>query len=121
MQVASHFSAPVSSYCRPLFCQSGRRQADYTFGSVAERENHPSEKRACLSLEEQIRVLIRWMVDICHKTPHPGLEGRTPLNQWEADLGDGDVPLKAAPNRRRHRMAFGVGLGKCFRRTGPGS
>ncbi|WP_096785354.1 Mu transposase C-terminal domain-containing protein [Rhodobacter sp. CZR27] len=78
-----------------------------TFSDVVEKGDHPAEKRACLDPEDICTVLVRWIVDIYHNTPHGGLGGRTPREQWEADHRDGNYPLRAAPDRRAKRLAFG--------------
>ncbi|MFG6569917.1 integrase [Sulfitobacter sp. 1A13679] len=79
-----------------------------TFSSVLERGDHPAEKRACLGPEDLCFALVRWIVDIYHNTPHSGLGGKTPLEQWEDDAKDGNFPLKACPSVRSDRLAFGV-------------
>jgi putative transposase len=94
------------------------RLAGRTFGDVIERGDHPSEKRACLGPEDLCYALVRWIVDIYHNTPHEGLGGRTPLEQWEIDRRDGNYPLRAAPDARRKRLAFGVNLSRRAGREG---
>ncbi|ULB09185.1 DDE-type integrase/transposase/recombinase [Cereibacter azotoformans] len=78
-----------------------------TFSDVVEKGDHPAEQRACLGPEDICTVLVRWIVDIYHNTPHGGLGGRTPREQWEADHREGNYPLRAAPDRRARRLAFG--------------
>lgn len=89
-----------------------------TFGNVLERSGHPSEERACLSAENIAEILIRYVVDIYHNTPHLGLNGRTPLEQWEADHEDGNFPLKSAPTMRRKRLALGLPLTRVSQQDG---
>ena len=86
------------------------RLSGRTFSHVVERGDHPSEARACLQPEDFCFALVRWIVDIYHNTPHEGLDGRTPLEQWEADHRDGNYPLRAAPDARQKRLAFGLAL-----------
>lgn len=81
-----------------------------TFSSVLERGDHPAETRACLNVENLCFALVRWIVDIYHNTPHSGLGGRTPLEQWEADHEEGNYPLRSIPFERDDRLAFGVHL-----------
>jgi len=83
-----------------------------TFASVVERGDHPAESRACLKPEDLCFALVRWIVDIYHNTPHTGLGGRTPLDQWEADHDGGNFPLRAMPSAREDRLAFGVCLNR---------
>ena len=89
-----------------------------TFGDVVTRAGHPAEERACLDLEDIAFALVRWVVDIYHNTPHEGLAGRTPLEQWEADLDDGNYPLKAAPSAEMKRVAFGLPLRRKVQKDG---
>jgi len=79
-----------------------------TFSSVLEKGSHPAEARACLKPEDLCFALVRWIVDIYHNTPHSGLGGKTPLEQWEEDMKEGNYPLKASPSVRNDRLAFGV-------------
>ena len=89
-----------------------------TFNNAQARAGHPSEERACLSAEDIAEILVRYVVDIYHNTPHMGLNGRTPLEQWEADQQDGNFPLKAAPTSRRKRLAFGLPLERIVQQDG---
>jgi putative transposase len=86
------------------------RLSGRTFPSVVEKGDHQAEKRACLGPEDICSVLVRWIVDIYHNSPHAGLEGRTPREQWEADHRVGNYPLRAAPDLRAKRLAFGMTL-----------
>jgi putative transposase len=94
------------------------RLSGRTFSDVVERARHPAEARACLEPGDLCFSLVRWIVDIYHNTPHEGLGGRTPLAQWEADHRDGNYPLRAAPDRRKKRLAFGIGLQRTVSREG---
>ncbi|MGI3213427.1 Mu transposase C-terminal domain-containing protein [Roseovarius tibetensis] len=78
-----------------------------TFSNPQERGDYNARDRACLDAESVAFVLIRWIVDIYHNSPHEGLGGRTPLEQWEADMADGNYPLRALPDTRSKRLAFG--------------
>lgn len=94
------------------------RLSGRTFSNVLERGDHPSEDRACLDTEDLCFVLVRWIVDIYHNTPHEGLGGRTPLQQWQADHEDGNYPLHALPPREHQRLAFGLPLKRQLRKDG---
>lgn len=94
------------------------RLSGRTFGDTVKRARHPAEERACLGLEDLATILTRWVVDVYHNTPHEGLNGRTPLEQWEADLKDGNYPLLAAPTARHKRIAFGLPLERVVRKDG---
>lgn len=94
------------------------RLSGRTFSTVSERGEYDAEKRACLSLEEVATILVRWAVDVYHNTAHDGLGGRTPLEQWEADLRNGNTPLRTAPNARRKHIALGVALARVLQKDG---
>ncbi|MEP3688194.1 MAG: integrase [Sulfitobacter dubius] len=94
------------------------RLSGRTFGDVVEKADHPAEKRACLSVDDLVFALVRWIVDVYHNTAHEGLGGRTPLQQWEADLEEGNHPLMPAPSQRRKRIAFGLPLKRVLQKNG---
>jgi putative transposase len=71
-----------------------------------------------LTVDELTVTLVRWAVDIYHNTPHEGLGGRTPLQQWEADLRAHNVPLHTAPSARRRHIALGVALARVLQKDG---
>lgn len=89
-----------------------------TFANVLERGTYPSEKRACLDVDDLCFALVRWIVDIYHNSPHEGLGGRTPLEQWEADMAAGNFPKYSAPDSRTRRLAFGVHTIRKVRESG---
>jgi len=89
-----------------------------TFGNAIERGKHPAEERACHAVEDLVYALVRWVVDVYHNTPQESLNMRTPLEQWEADLEDGNYPLMSAPTKRRKRIAFGLPLERVLQKDG---
>ena len=89
-----------------------------TFSNPQERGDYPAEKRACLDADDVAFALVRWIVDIYHNTPHAGLLGLTPLQQWESDMESGNYPLRALPDTRSKRLAFGKRLTRSVERTG---
>ena len=78
-----------------------------TFSNSIERGDYKSERRACLDAEDVAFILVRWVVDIYHNSPHSSLGGRTPLEQWDADMEDGNYPLSGLPDVATKRLAFG--------------
>ncbi|WP_172982818.1 Mu transposase C-terminal domain-containing protein [Roseovarius bejariae] len=89
-----------------------------TFSNPRERGDYPAEDRACLDAEDVAFALVRWIVDIYHNTPHEGLGGRTPLEQWDADMESGNYPLRALPDARSKRLAFGNQVKRTVTREG---
>ncbi len=79
-----------------------------TFSDVLTRGDHPSEARACLGPEDLCFAMVRWVTDIYHNSPHDGLGGRTPLQQWEADHREGNFPVRGIPDAPARRRAFGL-------------
>lgn len=94
------------------------RLSGRVFSNVLERGDHPSEERACLTTEDLCFALVRWIVDIYHNTPHEGLGGLTPLQQWELDHENSNYPLHALPSREHRRLAFGVPLKRKLKKDG---
>ncbi len=94
------------------------RLSGRVFSNVLERGDHPSEERACLTTEQLGYAIVRWVVDIYHNTPHEGLGGLTPLQQWGRDMEDGNYPLHALPTRATTRIAFGVPIVRQLSKTG---
>lgn len=81
------------------------RLSGRTFSNVVERGDYESEKRAALNPEEFCSVLVRYVVDVYHRTPHSGLNGETPLDCWNrltAQFG-----VQPPPDLSRRRLIFG--------------
>lgn len=89
-----------------------------TFSNVVVKGDYDAEGCACLRAEDIATILVRWVVDAYHNTPHTGLGGRTPLEQWERDMAEGNYPLHAPPDERRKRLAFGLNLKRVVQKTG---
>ena len=89
-----------------------------TFKDAVDRGDYPAEERACFRIDELATVIVRWVVDVYHNTPHMGLGGRTPLEQWEADMKDGNYPLLAAPTKRQRRLGLGLALRRVIQKDG---
>ena len=89
-----------------------------TFGNVLRKGDYPSAERACLDADDLTFALVRWVVDIYHNSPHAGLGGRSPIEQWDADMADGNYPLRALPDKRSKRLAFGIELTRTVSKSG---
>jgi len=70
-----------------------------TFSNVEQRGEYPSEELAALDLEAFTHVLLKWIVDVYHKTPHRGLKGKTPLQAWTEGEAHRVVELPAYPRQ----------------------
>ncbi|TLP58515.1 transposase family protein [Parasedimentitalea maritima] len=89
-----------------------------TFSSILNKGAHKPEERACLGIQDLCFALTRWLVDVYHNTPHSDLGGRTPLEQWEADMAAGNYALCAAPSTREKRLAYGLRQSRVVSKSG---
>ncbi|HEV7258553.1 MAG TPA: Mu transposase C-terminal domain-containing protein [Bosea sp. (in: a-proteobacteria)] len=81
-----------------------------TFGSVDAKGDYKPEERASLTVTELCQMLVRWVVDVYHNSPHAGLGGETPANAWSRLVGKfGIIP---APDRHVRRAIFGIDLNR---------
>lgn len=62
---------------RALIRFSGR-----TFSNTAKRRKYNSLARACVTVDELCALIVRFVVDEYHNTPHAGLNGETPRACW---------------------------------------
>jgi putative transposase len=89
----------------------GQALAPFTgrsFGSIDAKGDYDPASRASLTIEELCQVLVRWVVDVYHNTPHAGLGGETPNNAWSRLVSKfGIIP---APDRHVRRAIFGTDL-----------
>ena len=53
-----------------------------TWGSPAEKGDYDAEKEASIVFHQAAELLMRYVVDVFHNTPHEGLNGETPRNAW---------------------------------------
>lgn len=87
-----------------------------TFSDIFERGNYESAERAGLTEDELAWILVTWVVDIYHNTPHEGLKGKTPAQAWEDAIDTYHVrPWRDAHGRR---SAFGVRLKRSLTANG---
>jgi len=76
-----------------------------TFSNSVERGDYDSVKRAALKPEEFCSVLVRYIVDVYHRTPHGGLNRETPLDCWNRLVEKFGV--QPPPDLGRRRLIFG--------------
>lgn len=70
-----------------------------TFSNVAERGDYPSEELAALDIDTLVHVILKWIVDVYHKTPHRGMMGKTPLDVWLEQEKKTVIELPAYPRQ----------------------
>ena len=68
------------------------------FSSVEERGDYESEKKAAIDLKTLTQLLVKWIVDDYHQTPHRAL-GMTPVQKWKQGLPDVKFELPAYPQQ----------------------
>lgn len=76
-----------------------------TFGNIFERGDVDPSSTAALTPEQLARILIWYIVDIYHRTPHKGIGYVAPSVKW-AELTK-EVGITAPPDGYRMRAAFG--------------
>jgi putative transposase len=78
-----------------------------TFSDIITKGSYDPAGRAALTADDFCAALIRWVVDVYHRTPHPNLKNyETPLNCWNRLTALYGVGLP--PDLRRRRLACGV-------------
>jgi putative transposase len=76
-----------------------------TGSNVIDRRQYRPEGRASLTIDELWAILVIGIVGIYHNSPHAGLGGRTPAEEWERVTAD--YGIRALPDPNRRRVAFG--------------
>ena len=71
------------------------------FHCVEARGDYPSEKLAAIDIKVLTHVLVKWIVDVYHCTPHRGrdMQGRTPLSVWQELEAKKSLELPAYPRQ----------------------
>lgn len=92
------------------------RLSGRTFSNSVERGDYDSVKRAALNPEEFCSVLVRYIVDVYHRTPHSGLKGETPFDCWNRLIEKFGV--QPPPDLGRRRLIFGQERAKTMTRQG---
>ena len=77
-----------------------------TFSDVVEKGDYNAESLTALNVEDVCEALIRWVVDIYHRTPHRGLSGSTPQEAWQ-QLTE-KYGVTPPPDLRTRRLVFGT-------------
>lgn len=105
---AAYLRAAVERIFRTVATRLMARLAGKTFSDILKRGDYDSEENAGLTIDELAWILVTWVVDIYHNTPHESLGGLTPAIVWEKSADKYDIrPWRDAHGRR---TAFGVRL-----------
>jgi putative transposase len=108
--------ATIERYFETIGTNLLPRLSGRSFSNVVQRGDYPSEERTVLSVHEFSKILVRWVVDVYHNTPHEGLTGETPLECWQRLSNEFGV--RPVPCRRSRRTAFGVQLERMLSNKG---
>jgi len=87
-----------------------------TFGNIFERGDIDPASTAALTPEQLLRILIWYVVDIYHRTPHSGIGYVAPSVKW-AELTK-SMGTSAPPDGYRMRAAFGEAITRRVNGTG---
>lgn len=74
--------AKIERVFQTLEIRSLLRFSGRAFSNPIVRGKYEAEARACLTVNELAALLLRFIVDIYHNTPHDGLDGKTPRACW---------------------------------------
>ncbi|ARV19525.1 Transposon Tn7 transposition protein TnsB [Curvibacter sp. AEP1-3] len=77
-----------------------------TFSNVEEKGDYDSEKHAAIDIEVLTHLILKWIVDVYHKTPHRGLKGFTPLHVWQMEASRTVIELPAFPHQLNAMVGF---------------
>lgn len=77
-----------------------------TFENVVRKGDYNPEVNASLLVDELWRLMVRWVVDVYHNTPHAGLGGETPRQAWLRLTKL--YPPQLPPDQDRARHLFGL-------------
>lgn len=87
-----------------------------TFSNTIQKGDYDAEARAALTTDDLSEALVRWVVDVYHRTPHAGLSGETPANCWKRLVDQyGVAPMPCVKLRRK---ALGTRLKRTVAKTG---
>jgi transposase InsO family protein len=94
----------IEAFFRRLkaFC---RRFSGQAFADRASRGEYDGEANASLPFDLLERVLVRFIVDDYHNSPHRGLNGLTPISRWNASIDTFERPPDISS--RQLCLAFG--------------
>lgn len=73
-------------------------------------------KTAALTIAHLVFAVVRWVVDVYHHSPHEGLLGATPADEWRRRMAEYGVT--PPPSRARMRMAFGTRIRRTLSKAG---
>lgn len=92
------------------------RLSGCTFGDVIRRGTSNPDERAALTVDDLCAVLVRWIVDVYHNTPHEGLDRETPSDCWRRLTEQYGVT--PPPSLSRRSLVFGQEIERTLQKDG---
>lgn len=68
------------------------------FSNADHRGDYPSEKKACMNLEELTHVMVKWIVEVYAQEQHKGI-GMSPAARWERGLAQRVLEYPVHPEK----------------------
>lgn len=69
-----------------------------TFSNIQQKGDYKSGKHACFTLAHLEAIVVKWIVDGYHQTPHRGLNGKTPAQVWASGEANRLIKLPVDPD-----------------------
>ncbi|ABB05594.1 Mu transposase C-terminal domain-containing protein [Burkholderia lata] len=96
---APWFKGRVERFMRTISEQLFHTIPGTTWSNTTERGEYPSEKLACVSLDELTALVVRWIVECYQHAPHRGLKNKTPLQAWQESARLTPIYMPADPDQ----------------------
>ncbi|MFN4153493.1 MAG: hypothetical protein ACK4HF_02460 [Paracoccaceae bacterium] len=88
-----------------------------TFTNTVRRGEYDSQAEAVLTLDDLIKVLVVWIVDIYHNSPNLGRDGLTPADLWHHEMNEG-MGCRPVPALKTMTHVFGTTVHRTAQATG---
>ncbi|TDT92483.1 putative transposase [Azorhizobium sp. AG788] len=98
----------IERFFRTMHSGLFSRFSGRTFEDVVRKGDYPAEENASLLIDEVWQLIVRWVVDVYHNTPHSGLGGETPRSAWLRLSKLYPPRLPPDPDRARHVFGLDV-------------
>ncbi|AOJ16665.1 Mu transposase C-terminal domain-containing protein [Burkholderia vietnamiensis] len=96
---APWFKGRVERFMRTISEQLFHTIPGTTWSNTTDRGEYPSEKLACVSLDELTAPVVRWIVECYQHAPHRGLKNKTPFQVWQESARLTPIYMPADPNQ----------------------
>ncbi|MCA3783130.1 MAG: DDE-type integrase/transposase/recombinase [Burkholderia sp.] len=96
---APWFKGRIERFMRTIAEQLFHLIPGTTRSNTKDRGDYPSEKLACVSLEELTVFVVRWIVECYQHAPHRGLKRKTPAQVWQESARLTPIYMPADPDQ----------------------